>query len=627
MSFKKIIGFSGFVLLFNFVATAHAQNLDQSKLDAIIHLDEMKIDIVNNHPKIYIHKIITLLNKNKNEFVDFAVNYDKQTSVKFINGFIYDKQGKVVKKIKRSDLKDQLDMAEFASDDRLIYYEPMQNTTTFPITVEYEYEISQTFLLNLPEWNPVPDYNVEVVKSTLEITADAENLIRFHEINNPPKLIKTQQNKSITFKWVLENFKAINEEDEAPDIDKITPSILFAPAIINYNNSQNQFLTWNDFGKWINNLNKDRDILTDDIKQKIIEITKDKNSVYDKAKTIYEFMQSQTRYISIQFGIGGIQPMLASSVCAKGYGDCKALSNLYVAMLKSIGINAYYTLVLAGRKKNIVKEFPANQFNHVIVCLPINNDTIWTECTSQKIPFGYLGDFTDNRDVLVVSEKSIIAHTKKYDFNNNITVTKAEINIDIDGNAAFVINQSYQGLSSEKLASIYNYYTPVEQAQKISDFFYFKNIQLYNFQFEMEKDSMQRLNLSTKLNCREYASKTSNRLFIPLNLIHPFIYKHHSDTNRTQLIVERRNYTQIDTVFIKIPTNYLTETNDFSTILISEFGEFSIALKKQANDFLYIRKLILKSNTFSPSQYVKRCAFFKEVALADAQRMILKKQP
>ena len=59
MSFKKKIGFSGFVLLFNFVATAHAQNLDQSKLDAIIHLDEMKIDIVNNHPKIYIHKIIS----------------------------------------------------------------------------------------------------------------------------------------------------------------------------------------------------------------------------------------------------------------------------------------------------------------------------------------------------------------------------------------------------------------------------------------------------------------------------------------------------------------------------------------------------------------------------------------
>ncbi|MBK6274816.1 MAG: hypothetical protein IPF58_09000 [Saprospirales bacterium] len=72
--------------------------MDQSKLDAIIHLDEMKIDIVNNHPKIYIHKIITLLNKNKNEFVDFAVNYDKQTSVKFINGFIYDKQGKGCKK-------------------------------------------------------------------------------------------------------------------------------------------------------------------------------------------------------------------------------------------------------------------------------------------------------------------------------------------------------------------------------------------------------------------------------------------------------------------------------------------------------------------------------------------------
>lgn len=628
MLFNKIIHHCFFILLFIFAAHSQAQNLNQpDKLDAIIHLEELKVEIVNDRPKIYIHKLITLFNKNKSELIDFTVHFDKETQVKFIGGFIYDKLGKVIKKIKRSDLKDQLDMTEFASDDRLLYYEPMLNSTVFPITVEYEFEITLSSLLNLPSWHPVPGYNIEVVKSTLEINTDQENAFRFYEMNEPPKFIKTQQNKLVSYKWQLENFKAINEEDEAPEIDKLAPAVLFAPKKIKYNNYTSQFTAWNDLGKWINSLNENRDLLPEDVKQKITEITKDKNSTYEKAKAVYEFMQSQTRYVSIQFGVGGMQPVLADKTYTNGYGDCKALSNLYVAMLKSVGINAYYTLVLAGRQKNIIKEFPSNQFNHVIVCLPISNDTIWMECTSQEIPFGYLGDFTDDRDVLVVSENSFIAHTKKYDYNNNVTVTNAEMDIDKDGNASFLINQSYQALSSEMMSSIYNYYTTAEQAQKISDLFYFKNIQVDNFKFVMEKDSIQRLNFSARLICREYASKTTNRFFIPLNQIHPFIYKHHSDTNRLQPVVEQRNFTQVDTIAIKIPANYSAETTDFTNTLVSEFGEYTLSLRKQADKFIVTRKLIFKANTFSPAQYAKRSAFFKELALLDAQRLVLKKQP
>ena len=59
-------------------------------------------------------------------------------------------------------------------------------------------------------------------------------------------------------------------------------------------------------------------------------------------------MQNNTRYISIQLGIGGWRPFEAAYVASKGYGDCKALSNYMYSLLKEAGILSYYTLVKAG---------------------------------------------------------------------------------------------------------------------------------------------------------------------------------------------------------------------------------------------------------------------------------------
>jgi transglutaminase-like putative cysteine protease len=44
-----------------------------------------------------------------------------------------------------------------------------------------------------------------------------------------------------------------------------------------------------------------------------------------KAKKIYQYLQNKTRYISVQIGIGGFQPVTAADVDRLGYGDCKGI--------------------------------------------------------------------------------------------------------------------------------------------------------------------------------------------------------------------------------------------------------------------------------------------------------------
>ena len=97
--------------------------------------------------------------------------------------------------------------------------------------------------------------------------------------------------------------------------------------------------------------------------------------------------------------LGGLQPFDAKTVFETGCGDCKALSNYMFSLLKLIGVRSYPAIVSSGTYiEPIFLEFPNfQQFDHAILCVPHLKDTIWLECTNQKIPFGFLGDFTDDR--------------------------------------------------------------------------------------------------------------------------------------------------------------------------------------------------------------------------------------
>ena len=72
-------------------------------------------------------------------------------------------------------------------------------------------------------------------------------------------------------------------------------------------------------------------MLPEDIKKKVHELTDHLKDPREKINVLYDFLQKNTHYISIQLGIGGWQPFPADYVAAKRYGDCKALSNYMIA--------------------------------------------------------------------------------------------------------------------------------------------------------------------------------------------------------------------------------------------------------------------------------------------------------
>ena len=98
------------------------------------------------------------------------------------------------------------------------------------------------------------------------------------------------------------------------------------------------------------------------------------------------------RYVSIQLGIGGFKPSAAKFVDEKKYGDCKALTNYMKNLLSVVGIASYPALINAGYNKYPADtRFPSDPFNHVILCVPMEKDTVWLECTSNNAKAGFFG--------------------------------------------------------------------------------------------------------------------------------------------------------------------------------------------------------------------------------------------
>jgi len=386
--------------------------------NAVIREDITKFEVIDKgNGKSYTKYAVTILNKKADHFAEVRVYYDsKKLNNSAIQARTYDRTGRLIKQLKNKDIEDYaaFDGYSIASDNRVKYFDLRH--PDYPYTIEYEIETKEDGILSFPGWVPYSRFNVSSQKSNLEFSVHENYDFRYQELNMEPSAIEKIVDGKKIISWNFGAFEAIESEPGMPYLSEVLPTVLTAPSDFEMEGYAGNMKNWTSFGMWEKSLNEGRDFLPEEYAAKVKEAVGDESSQTEKIRKIYEYLQSTTRYISIQLGIGGWQSFPATDVATNGYGDCKALSNYMKAMLKSVDIESYYTLVKAGRgTANINKDFTRNQFNHMILCVPVHQDTIWLECTSQDNPCGYLGSFTGDRDVLVINENGgNIAHTKIY---------------------------------------------------------------------------------------------------------------------------------------------------------------------------------------------------------------------
>jgi len=592
----------------------------------VIRLFEQVFEIKSERSAVLsIVEVRTILNKNGEQNGQFVGMYDPMNKISNLKGKMYNALGKQIKSFGGDDILDYSAISGYSlyEDNRVKFIDPKNQT--YPYTVMYSYETDLKHTMFLPSWSHSAG-NTAYENSRFVVKVPKSYTFRFKEYNLQTSVVKSNTPEQDIYTWTLNNLIVQKAEPLASSTSPNYPSVILAPNKFEFGETKGSSETWKDLGVWVTALNDKKDILPDATKAKMIEITALCKSDFEKVKVIYEYMQKKTRYVSIQVGIGGWQPFDAQTVDKTSYGDCKALSNYTKALLASVGIKSYYTLVRAGSTtQNILTDLSSSQFNHAIVCVPLKNDTVWLECTNQRMPCGYNSDFTDDRDVLIIDgENSRLAHTRIYPASENCITRSTTVNFNDTESGVANYFAKYIGLCYDDLLAIY-YSDDADQQKKITQSIDLPSFSLTKFKFAENRSKTPSLEVQLHMSITNYIRKMGDIALLPLNFMNKYHGIPRKVRNRKTEMNIRRAYMENDTVNYLLPTNYMITELPGKVEIQGKFGNYTAYTSQKGANITYIRHFELKKGTFSAEEYTEFRDFLESVSTADEAVASLKK--
>lgn len=603
---------------------------DSLKKDAhlVRRIDETTIRINDlGDTRITFHYVTTVLDETGAENTQMVFSYNKLHDIRSFSGALFDADGRLIKRLKQSDIRDVsgADGGTLMTDTRIKYHQ--FSYSVYPYTIEYTVETRYNTLFLLPEWTPQPHSDCTVEQGKLTIIAPATYPLRYqsYRYNGAPVVTTEKENKIYT--WEVKQLKALKKEAYPIEFYLRTPSVILCPSEFTMDRYKGNLSTWKDFGIFVSELNAGRDVLPDPIKNKVSELTNGL-SRQEKIKVLYQYLQKNYRYINISLGIGGWQTFDAASVATNGYGDCKALSNFMMSLLKEAGIKSSWALVKSGREEHsFIADFPSLQFNHVILCVPGEKDTTWLECTSNTLPAGYLSNFTDNRPVLLVdAENSKLVQTPVYGMNCNEQIRHIAATVDSSGNIDINASTVYSGLQQDDLHGMMHALSKEKQLEVLRKGLDLASYDINSYQCKELGTPLPSIEENLQIKANNYATVTGKRMFLVPNTLTRSGRKLEEDGPRVSDIQFEYPYRDIDTVSITLPAGYKPESLPQPVTITGKFGHYSATVSLKGNTLSYIRKMEHKDGIFPAADYPELVKFYGAILRSDRNRLVLVKE-
>ena len=605
-------------------------SLAAQKTDAVLlnyHVEFIQND---NNKGAAKYKVEYLINNEKGKrFSDILISQDKFQELKSFSGEILsskeiaDPKSKKGKKLSKSDLQTIAYSPHWNSDSKYSVYS--YSPPSYPFVIKYEYEVSYKNGISFyPPFAPVRDFGIPVENTSYTITFPSSNKVRYKTFNHNTEPKITENNGQTTYKWEMTAIPSVEKEPFCPSLSQLAPAVIFAPTEFCMDGECGNMQTWETMGNWVASLLKDRDNLNDEQKNKVRELVKGIDSDKEKVKKLYEHLQANTRYVSIQLGIGGYQPIAATDVARTGYGDCKALSNYMKAMLNAVDIPSHYTVISTVYKK-VYDNFPSfTQMNHVILCVPLQNDTLWLECTSPNLPFNYTHSDIEGHDVLLIDDATgklskVTPYTGKKGKSLNMNFT-----IDEQGNASGGINMNYYFDEYEYMQYFVHHMDRNEKVNAIAHTLNLSKITVNELNVNTVNSESPQLQVNCNANAEKYANKSGNRLFIPtlgIGISKSNLLKNGKRNHDIQISNEMISN---DTLTFIIPESFSPESLPKPANISTEFGDFLLKVSYNDNTLEIVQALTIKKGKYPAEKANDFMEFLKSINRESNKKSVFK---
>jgi len=206
--------------------------------------------------------------------------------------------------------------------------------------------------------------------------------------------------KSTVYTLVTKPLPSAKYEANAPPISSYIPKILVRVVSV----ADKGFLgtvddLHNYYQAWLTDINVD----TDPAVQAIVDsLVSPSDTDREKARKIFHWVQENIKYVAFEDGVKGFVPDQAKNVCTNRFGDCKGMSSILVNMMRTAGVESYYTWIGTRDIPYKYSEFPTPIVdNHMIAAAVLDGEHVFLDATGGTTVFGYPTSFIQGKEALI----------------------------------------------------------------------------------------------------------------------------------------------------------------------------------------------------------------------------------
>lgn len=569
--------------------------------NVVLLSQKTEIEIRKNNTLIKKHLYqIQINNRAGEKYTHISIPYTRKNRIQNLKAFIKDMEGNTIRELKKSEIVDRSNISHISLYEDNMVKEFALTHNKYPYVISYSYQEEESEFLYIDYWIPILDYKIPTLSAELTLTVSpgypfsvSKSKIDDYQYEN--------QEKGTKHSWKTSYTKPLPLEALSPPIYTFLPFVKIVPQAFKYD-KKGSLKDWKSFGNWEYELLKGLNDLPQSEKNRIAYITALIPEKRDQIRALYRYLQDETRYINVSIDKGGLKPYPASYVVANKYGDCKALTNYMKALLEECGISSYYTNVYAGENiREIDKDFPSQQFNHVILFIPLEKDSIWLDCTS-KGPFGYLGTFSQNRNAFVIDkENSRFIRTPALSKEQVLCSRKTTVILSEEGKAEMRHENIYRGKPFETIRLIDAAVAKSDRKKFIQQNIAGNEYELISYEIPKNNrdEPFIRLNY-TAISNRMHKIYGTDMLLTNPRLHLPSLEKPHE-----RKLPLRINYPvyEKDTIIYHLPEGYRLVAKPENCNIENRFGEYRIDYESEGNTIKVTRTFLLNSGYFSHNEY------------------------
>jgi Domain of Unknown Function with PDB structure (DUF3857) len=595
--------------------------------DMVMREEHIKLSIKDKNTARYeVHQVFTVMNEQAKKHLSFVQFSDKFNVLDDAEIKVYDLLGVKKNTLSKKEMT-SLNYGEgLVPEGKVTYFNI--NAPVYPITVEFNYSIKFKGIFSLPGFDMHSPWQ-SVQHSVFEIETPADLGVRYKLINtNMQPLINHDGSREI-YKWELNNLKAYKLEKHSGSSSFYEPAVLVAPNKFQLDEYDGDMTSWKNFGAWIDNLYLKTVGLPEEKKFFYQAMVKNATTDREKATILYDYMQNNMRYVSIQLGIGGLRPFPASFVDDKKYGDCKALSNYLKSALDAVGVKSNLVIIQGSNTpRNVLEDFPANYFNHCILSIPQPKDTIWLECTSTTLPFAQLGPFTENRKAMMItSQGGALVNTPVSNYKSNTETVHTVIEVNEEGGAKVKADYSLWGDGRDELL---NRYHDLKEDEKRKFFITYNEWkQPDNFEISNSKNKANPYLVTATMDYEKvYSFNAGSKLFFEPRLYPVFDEEIPEYEKRIRDYYFTCPYQVIDTTVYKFPAGFNAENIPKNKLVQFPFAHYACNYNWDAatRTLTAIALLQIKERVIKAADYTKLGDFKKQVMADMNEKIVMKKE-